>query len=56
MLLLKSFDSPFLKLILESNEKRREEIKNERVYEEVKRVMKRIEALQKDLTKILECA
>lgn len=55
VLLLKSFDSPFLKLILESNEKRREEIKNERVYEEVKRVMKRVEALQKDLTKILEC-
>ena len=52
-LLLKSYDSEFLRLILESNEKRKEEIKDERVYEEVKRVMKRVETLQRHLNKIL---
>jgi UDP-N-acetyl-D-mannosaminuronate dehydrogenase len=52
-LLLKSCDSKFLRLILESNEKRKEEIKDERVYEEVKRVMKRVETLQRHLNKIL---
>jgi len=51
-LLLKSYDSKFLRLVLESNEKRQNEIKNEQVYEEVKKIMKRAEALQKDLTNI----
>jgi UDP-N-acetyl-D-mannosaminuronate dehydrogenase len=51
-LLLKSYDSKFLRLILESNEKRKEEIRDERVYEEVKRVMKRVETFQKHLNKV----
>jgi UDP-N-acetyl-D-mannosaminuronate dehydrogenase len=52
VLLLKSYDSKFLRLILESNEKREEEIRDERVYEEVKRVMKRVETFQKHLNKV----
>ena len=52
VLLLKSYDSKFLRLILESNEKREEEIKDERVYEEVKKVMKRVETFQKHLNKV----
>jgi UDP-N-acetyl-D-mannosaminuronate dehydrogenase len=51
-LLLKSYDSKFLRLILESNEKRKEEIRDERVYEEVKRVMQRVETFQKHLNKV----
>ena len=37
-LLLKSYDSEFLRLILESNEKRREEVKDEGVRRELKRL------------------
>jgi len=48
-LLLKSYDSEFLRLILKSNEKRKEEIKDERVSREVERVKKRVEALEKEL-------
>jgi len=50
-LLLKSYDSTFLRLILESNEKRKEEIKDNSVWSEVKRVRKRVEALEKELIK-----
>jgi UDP-N-acetyl-D-mannosaminuronate dehydrogenase len=53
-LLLKSYDSEFLRLILKSNEKRKEEIKDKSVYEEVEKVKRRVEALQKDLMKLLE--
>jgi len=42
-LLLKSYDSKFLRLILESNEKRKEEIKDEDVRREVDKVKKRVE-------------
>jgi UDP-N-acetyl-D-mannosaminuronate dehydrogenase len=52
VLLLKSYDSKFLRLILESNEKRQEEIRDKRVYEEVKRVMKRVKTFQKHLNKV----
>jgi len=48
-LLLKSYDSKFLHLILESNEKRKEEIRDKSVYEEVEEVRERVEALQKKL-------
>jgi len=41
-LLLKSYDSRFLRLILESNERRKEEIKNEHVRREVENVRKRL--------------
>jgi len=40
-LLLKSYDSTFLRLILESNEKRKEEIKDESVRREVEKLEKR---------------
>ena len=48
-LLLSVYDSEFLRLILESNEKRKKEIKNHTVFEEVERVKKRAEALQEEL-------
>ena len=48
-LLLKSYDSEFLRLILKSNEKRKEEIKDESIPSEVERVRRRAEALQRDL-------
>jgi UDP-N-acetyl-D-mannosaminuronate dehydrogenase len=41
-LLLKSYDSAFLRLILESNEKRKEEIKDESVRREVEKLEKRV--------------
>jgi len=48
-LLLKSYDSEFLRLILESNEKRREEVKDERVRREVEKIKERVEALEREL-------
>jgi len=48
-LLLKSYDSEFLRLILKSNEKREGEIKDESIRGEVKRVRRRVEALQLEL-------
>lgn len=49
-LLLKSYDSEFLRLILESNEKRKEEIKDKTVKAEAEKVAARAEALEKELT------
>jgi UDP-N-acetyl-D-mannosaminuronate dehydrogenase len=46
-LLLKSYDSKFLRLILDSNEKRKEEIKDKNVKDEVEKVKKRVQALEK---------
>ncbi|MEM1540900.1 MAG: GDP-mannose dehydrogenase [Candidatus Bathyarchaeia archaeon] len=51
-LLLRSYNSEFLRLILRSNEKRKEEIKDENVKREVEKVRKRAEALEKELAKI----
>jgi UDP-N-acetyl-D-mannosaminuronate dehydrogenase len=48
-LLLSVYDSEFLNLILESNEKRKAEVKNEAVRVEVEKVKKRAEALQREL-------
>ena len=48
-LLLESYDSEFLCLILESNEKRKAEIKDKGVYEEVERIRGRTEVLQREL-------
>ncbi len=48
-LLLKSYDSEFLKLILKSNEKRKEEIKDARVKAEADKVAARAIALEKKL-------
>jgi UDP-N-acetyl-D-mannosaminuronate dehydrogenase len=49
-LLLKSYDSEFLQLILESNEKRKEEIKDTTIKAEADKVAARSEALEKELT------
>jgi UDP-N-acetyl-D-mannosaminuronate dehydrogenase len=53
-LLLSVYDSEFLRLILESNEKRKREIKDQTVSEEVERVRKRAGALQEELMKKLK--
>ena len=52
-LLLKSYDSEFLRLILKSNEKRKEEIKDESIRSEVGRVRRRAETLQRELMRKL---
>jgi UDP-N-acetyl-D-mannosaminuronate dehydrogenase len=49
-LLLKAYDSDFLRLILESNEKRKEEVKDKAVAAGVQKVTARAEALQKEIT------
>ena len=52
-LLLTVYDSEFLRLILESNEKRKNEIKDKEIREEIEKVKKKTEALQKELKKKL---
>ena len=49
-LLLNCYDSDMLRFILESNEKRAEEMKNPEIKAEAEQVAKRAEKLQKDLT------
>ena len=49
-LLLKAYDSEFLRLILKSNEKRKEEVEDKTVKAEVEKVAARAEALEKELT------
>ena len=49
-LLLKYYDSKMLRFILESNEKRKDEMKNPEVKNEAEKVALRAEKLQKDLT------
>jgi hypothetical protein len=48
-LLLDAYDSEFLRLILKSNEKRNEEVKDESVKAEVAKVAARAVALEKEL-------
>ena len=48
-LLLSVYDSKFLHLVLESNEKRKEEVKDKRVKEEVDKVKKMTEILGKEM-------
>jgi UDP-N-acetyl-D-mannosaminuronate dehydrogenase len=48
-LLLKSYDSEFLRLILESNRKRKEEIKDDKVRKEAEKIADRTEALEREL-------
>jgi UDP-N-acetyl-D-mannosaminuronate dehydrogenase len=48
-LLLAAYDSEFLRLILKSNEKRKEELKDKDIRKEVEKVSKRVEALEKEL-------
>jgi len=52
-LLLTVYDSEFLRLILESNEKRKNEIKDKETREEIEKVKRKTEALQKELKKKL---
>ncbi len=49
-LLLADYDSEFLRLILESNEKRKEETKDKTIRDEVEKVKNRVERLEADLT------
>jgi UDP-N-acetyl-D-mannosaminuronate dehydrogenase len=49
-LLLKSYDSDFLRLILKSNEKRKEEMKDPTIKGEAEKVAARAVALEKELT------
>jgi len=48
-LLLQSYDSEFLRLILKSNQKRKEELKDRTVQKEAEKIAKRAEALEKEL-------
>ncbi len=50
-LLLDSYDSEFLRLILKSNEKRKEELKDPNVKAEAEKVTKRAQNLQDDITR-----
>ena len=52
-ILLKSYDSEFLHLILKSNQKRKEETKDKAVRREIERIQQRTRALQEELTKKL---
>ena len=51
-LLLKAYNSQFIKLILESNEKRKKEIKDKKVFEEIEKIRKRYENLENWLLKL----
>jgi UDP-N-acetyl-D-mannosaminuronate dehydrogenase len=48
-LLLQSYNSDFLRLILKSNQRRREELKDKKVQREAEKVANRVEALEKEL-------
>jgi UDP-N-acetyl-D-mannosaminuronate dehydrogenase len=51
-LLLESYDSEFIRLILRSNEMRKEEIKDPEVVEEVRKIQERVKTLETELLKI----
>lgn len=46
-LLLKAYNSEFLRLILKSNEKRKEDVKDKNVQKEIAKIANRVEALEK---------
>ena len=48
-LLMQSYDSEFLRLVIKSNEKRRIEIKDKTVQREADKIAKRVESLEKEL-------
>jgi len=48
-LLMQSYDSEFLRLVIKSNEKRKIEIKDETVQREADKIAKRVESLEKEL-------
>ncbi len=47
-LLLQSYNSDFLRLILKSNQRRREELKDKKVQKEAEKIADRVEALEKE--------
>jgi len=51
-LLLKAYDSEFLRLILASNEKRKEEVKDKTTQKEIAKIAQRVAALEKKTGKI----
>jgi len=51
-MLLKMYDSEFLRLILKSNEKRKKEIKDEEIKKETEKVKERVKKLEEELAKI----
>jgi UDP-N-acetyl-D-mannosaminuronate dehydrogenase len=53
-LLLSVYDSEFLRLILESNEKRKEEIRDRAIQEEIENVKKKVDTIQHDLMNMLK--
>jgi hypothetical protein len=53
-LLQQTYDSEFLRLILDSNERRKEEIKDKAISMDVEKVRKRVERLEKDLSALGE--
>jgi len=50
-LLMKSYESEFIRLLLKSNEKRKKEIVNPDIYEEVEKIKKKVEGLQREIIK-----
>ncbi|MEM2779700.1 MAG: GDP-mannose dehydrogenase, partial [Candidatus Bathyarchaeia archaeon] len=50
-LLLKSYDSKFLQLILESNEKRKDELMDDDVRKEIEKIRRRVEKLEVGLSR-----
>jgi UDP-N-acetyl-D-mannosaminuronate dehydrogenase len=48
-LLLQAYDSEFLRLIIESNQKRKEELKDKNVQKEAEKIADRVEAAEKEL-------
>jgi UDP-N-acetyl-D-mannosaminuronate dehydrogenase len=53
-LLLQSYDSEFLRLILKSNQKRKKELKDKKVQKEAEKIANRTKALEKELGEKLE--
>jgi UDP-N-acetyl-D-mannosaminuronate dehydrogenase len=50
-LLLKNYDSKLLRLILESNEKRKEEEKDETILQDIEKIKERVKKLDKDFSR-----
>jgi UDP-N-acetyl-D-mannosaminuronate dehydrogenase len=48
-LLMKTYDSKFLKIVLDSNEERKKEVKDPKIIEEIEKIKKRVEAHEKQI-------
>ena len=51
-LLLKAYDSELLRLILMSDEKRKEEVEDEQVRKEIEKIRERVEAFERDIARL----